>query len=115
MAIVSVQVHVSSVAVNGDYKGKVVQGWETFSINIKGESITKKRLWTFWLNQPTDLVKGDVVEFHGELGTKAAEYVKDGKTYNTVEHSLNDVRFNVIQKLDPGKVVVETPSGESPF
>lgn len=118
MAIVSVQLHVSKLAGNGDYANRVIQGWETFSINVKGETVTKKRLWTIWLDKPCDLVKGDVVEFHGELGVKAGEpkeYM--GKMYTPVECSMNEVRYNVIKKMDPSQIVVETPivPGESPF
>lgn len=117
MAITTVQIHVSSVASNGEYSGKVVKGWETFSILVKGESVTKKRLWTAWLETSTTAKKDDVVEIIGELGTKAGTFEKDGQTYNTVEHSLNRARLNIIHISDPSKTVAPAvaASADSPF
>lgn len=101
MAKVSVQLHVSSVAQNGDYRGKVVNGWETYSITLKGESLTKKRAWTIWLDTPSDLAKDDVVEFVGELGTKNGKFEKDGQEIAVVEHFINQARYTVIAKSEP--------------
>jgi hypothetical protein len=101
MARVQVQIVVSSVAENGDYKGRVVKGWETFLITVKGESITKKRQWTMWLDSASDLGKDDVVTFTGDLGSKAGTFEKDGNTYQVVEHSLNNVQFKVDTKAVP--------------
>jgi hypothetical protein len=98
MARVQVQIVVSKVAENGDYKGRVISGWETFQITVKGESITKKRQWTMWLDAPSDLAKDDVVTFTGDLGSKAGSFEKDGNTYQVVEHSLNNVQFKVDSK-----------------
>lgn len=95
MAKVQVQIVVSSVAENGDYKGRVIKGWESFTINIKGVPTDKKRQWTMWLDAPSSIVKDDVVSFVGELGTKAGSFEKDGTSYNVVEHSLNKVTYKV--------------------
>jgi hypothetical protein len=95
MAKVQVQITVSKVAENGDYKGRVISGWETFQITVKGEQITKKRQWTMWLDTASEITKDDVVTFTGDLGTKAGSFEKDGNTYQVVEHSLNNVQFKV--------------------
>jgi len=101
MAKVRVQIAVSSVAQNGDYRGRVVNGWETFSIKVKGEQVTKKRQWTMWLELPSLIAKDDVVEFTGDLGTKAGTFDKDGQTFNVVEHSLNEPTFTIISRGIP--------------
>jgi hypothetical protein len=101
MAKVQVQIVVSSVAENGEYKGRVIKGWETFQITVKGESITKKRQWTMWLELPSAITKDDVVTFVGELGTKAGSFEKDGNTYQVVEHSLNAPTYTVDVKAVP--------------
>lgn len=101
MAKVQVQIVVSKVAENGDYKGRVISGWETFQITVKGEQITKKRQWTMWLELPSAIVKDDVVTFVGELGTKAGSFEKDGQTYQVVEHSLNFPTYTVDKKAVP--------------
>jgi hypothetical protein len=101
MAKVQVQITVSKVAENGDYKGRVISGWETFQINVKGEQITKKRQWTMWLELPSAITKDDVVTFVGELGTKAGSFEKDGNTYQVVEHSLNHPTYTVDVKAVP--------------
>jgi hypothetical protein len=101
MAKVQVQITVSKVAENGDYKGRVISGWETFQINVKGEQITKKRQWTMWLELPSAITKDDVVTFVGELGTKAGSFEKDGNTYQVVEHSLNHPTYIVDVKAVP--------------
>jgi hypothetical protein len=95
MAKVQVQIVVSKVAENGDYKGRVISGWETFLITVKGEQITKKRQWTMWLDAASAINKDDVVTFTGDLGTKAGSFEKDGNTYQVVEHSLNNVTYTV--------------------
>ena len=95
MAKVQVQIVVSKVAENGDYKGRVISGWETFIITVKGEQITKKRQWTMWLDAASAINKDDVVTFTGDLGTKAGSFDKDGNTYQVVEHSLNNVSYTV--------------------
>jgi hypothetical protein len=95
MAKVQVQIAVSSVAENGEYKGRVIKGWESFTINIKGVPTDKKRQWTMWLDNASSIVKDDVVTFVGDLGTKAGSFEKDGTTYQVVEHSLNNVTFTV--------------------
>jgi hypothetical protein len=116
MAKVSVQLHVSSVAQNGDYRGRVINGWETFSIKIKGESVTKKRQWTIWLDTPSDLAKDDVVEFTGELGTKNGKFTKDGQDIAVVEHFINDARYQVITKAAPSEPKPATEfTAEPPF
>ena len=90
MAQVKVQIAISKVAANAGYVGKVVGGWETFQITVKGEPVTKKRLWTMWLDKDYGINKGDVVEFIGELVTKPITYeAREGQTLNGVEHSLN--------------------------
>jgi hypothetical protein len=116
MAKVSVQIHVSSVAQNGDYRGRVINGWETYSIKLKGEQVTKKRQWTIWLDAASDLAKDDVVEFTGELGTKNGKFEKDGQEIAVVEHFINDARFTVIHRAEPqtSKPVTELTS-EPPF
>jgi hypothetical protein len=101
MARVQVQITVSSVAENGDYKGRVIKGWETFQITVKGEQITKKRQWTMWLELPSAILKDDVVTFVGDLGTKAGSFEKDGNTYQVVEHSLNHPTYVVDVKAVP--------------
>ncbi len=95
MAKVQVQIVVSKVAENGDYRGRVVSGWESFTITVKGEQVNKKRQWTMWLDAPSSIVKDDVVSFVGDLGTKAGSFEKDGQTYQVVEHSLNNVTYKV--------------------
>ena len=101
MATVNVQIVVASKAEQGEWSGRVIKGWETYQIIAKGEAITKKRLWTMWLEYPAGIAKGDVVEFIGELGTKAAKLEKDGNTYDVVEHSLNKPSFRVIKAFAP--------------
>jgi hypothetical protein len=101
MARVQVQITVSKVAENGDYKGRVISGWETFVITVKGEQITKKRQWTMWLDAPSSIIKDDIVSFVGDLGTKAGSFEKDGQTYQVVEHSLNNVTYKVDQHAVP--------------
>jgi hypothetical protein len=116
MAKVSVQLHVSTVAQNGDYRGRVVNGWETYSIKVKGESVTKKRQWTIWFELPTDISKDDVVEFTGELGTKNGKFEKDGQEFAVVEHFINDARYQIITRAVPlaPKPITELTS-EPPF
>ena len=95
MARVQVQIIVSSVAENGDYKGRVIKGWESFTIRVKGEPVNKKRQWTMWLDAASSINKDDIVTFTGDLGTKAGSFDKDGTTYQVVEHSLNNVTYQV--------------------
>ena len=116
MAKVSVQIHVSSVAQNGDYRGRVINGWETYSIKLKGEQVTKKRQWTIWLDSASDLAKDDVVEFTGELGTKNGKFEKDGQEIAVVEHFINEARYQVITRatLQAPKPTTELTS-EPPF
>jgi hypothetical protein len=101
MAKVQVQIVVSKVAENGEYKGRVISGWETFIITVKGEQITKKRQWTMWLDAASAINKDDVVTFTGDLGTKAGSFDKDGNTYQVVEHSLNNVSYTVNTQAVP--------------
>lgn len=115
MAKVSVQLHVSSVAQNGDYRGRVINGWETYSIKIKGESLTKKRAWTIWLDVASDLAKDDVVEFTGELGTKNGKFTKDNQDIAVVEHFINEARFQVISKATPTVAPVTELNAPTPF
>jgi hypothetical protein len=116
MAKVSVQLHVSSVAQNGSYTGRVINGWETYSIIINGESVTKKRQWTIWLDTPSNLVKNDVVEFNGELGTKNGKFTKDGQDIAVVEHYINNARFEIITKAAPSEPKPATEfTAEPPF
>jgi hypothetical protein len=117
MAKVTLQVAISTVASNGDFSGRVVKGWETFTVNIKGTPTTKKRLWTFWLDTPSNISKGDVVEFQGDLGTKVGDYTsKDGVPGKTVEHSLNNCLYNIISKGEPTQAEpIATPNVDLPF
>ena len=115
MAKVQVQIAVAKVAENGDYKGRVVTGWESFSINVKGEQVNKKRQWTMWLDMPSAIIKDDVVTFVGELGTKASEFEKDGTTYKVVEHSLNHVTFTVDVKAVPIPAALTELTQNAPF
>lgn len=118
MAITTIQITISSNSSNGEYAGRVFKGWETYSINMKGEQITKKRLWTVWVDFALNFTKGDLVEFHGELGTKAAQLDKDGKTYFVVEHTLNHARATLLQKASlPAVTEANAPvaSEQSPF
>jgi hypothetical protein len=122
MAKVQVQIVVSSVAENGDYKGRVFKGWESFTITVKGEPVNKKRQWTMWLDLPAAINKDDIVTFTGDLGTKAGSFEKDGQTYQVVEHSLNNVTYVVNSSAVPIPPSVHdawnTPapdSGQSPF
>lgn len=105
MAKVQVQIVVSNVAQNGDYRNRVITGWESFTIQVKGVPTDKKRQWTMWLDAPAEIGKGDVVTFTGDLGTKAGTFEKDGTTYNTVEHSLNQVSFTINSKATPAPAV----------
>lgn len=122
MAKVQVQIVVSSVAENGDYKGRVFKGWESFTITVKGEPVNKKRQWTMWLDLPAAINKDDIVTFTGDLGTKAGSFEKDGQTYQVVEHSLNNVTYVVNSSAVPippsahdGWNTPATDSGQSPF
>ena len=125
MAKVQVQIVVSKVAENGEYKGRVISGWESFTIRVKGEPVNKKRQWTMWLELPAAIVKDDIVTFTGDLGTKAGSFEKDGTTYQVVEHSLNNVTYHVdthavpltnVQANDVWNTPASTPSTEnSPF
>jgi hypothetical protein len=122
MARVQVQIVVSSVAENGDYKGRVFKGWESFTITVKGEPVNKKRQWTMWLDLPAAINKDDIVTFTGDLGTKAGSFEKDGQTYQVVEHSLNNVTYVVNSsavpippKANDGWNTPATDSGQSPF
>jgi hypothetical protein len=122
MAKVQVQIVVSSVAENGDYKGRVFKGWESFTITVKGEPVNKKRQWTMWLDLPAAINKDDIVTFTGDLGTKAGSFEKDGQTYQVVEHSLNNVTYVVNSSAVPippkanDVWITPTPdSGQSPF
>jgi len=122
MAKVQVQIVVSSVAENGDYKGRVFKGWESFTITVKGEPVNKKRQWTMWLDLPAAINKDDIVTFTGDLGTKAGSFEKDGQTYQVVEHSLNNVTYVVNSsavpippKANDGWNTPATDSGQSPF
>jgi hypothetical protein len=122
MAKVQVQIVVSSVAENGEYKGRVIKGWESFTITVKGEPVNKKRQWTMWLDLPAAITKDDIVTFTGDLGTKAGSFEKDGQTYQVVEHSLNNVTYVVNSSAVPipakahdGWNTPATDSGQSPF
>ena len=113
MAQVKVQIAISKVAANAGYVGKVVGGWETFQITVKGEPVTKKRSWTMWLDKDYGINKGDVVEFIGELGTKAdgTTFEYNGVTYYKVEHSLNVTSLTTISKAQlPAVETAQTPS-----
>lgn len=117
MAHVTAQISVSITTNEGTWAGRKVSGWETFQIVVKGEPVTKHRNWTLWFTSPVQIAKGDVIEFSGELGTKASEYVKDGQTYKTVEHSVNDPFWKVIHKAEPKTetAVVITDGNDQPF
>ena len=109
MAKVQVQIVVSKVAENGDFKGRVVSGWESYNVQFKGEQVSKKRQWTMWLDAPSEIAKDDVVTFTGDLGSKATSFEKDGQTYPLVEHSLNNVSFTINSKAAP--VAAKTDDG----
>jgi hypothetical protein len=123
MAKVQVQIVVSSVAENGEYKGRVIKGWESFTITVKGEPVNKKRQWTMWLDLPAAITKDDIVTFTGDLGTKAGSFEKDGQTYQVVEHSLNNVSYVINSSAVPltntqandGWNTPAPDSGQSPF
>lgn len=115
MAKVQVQIVVAKVTENGDYKGRVVDGWESFTITFKGEQFNKNRHWTMWLDLPSSLVKDDVVTFTGDLGTKAGGlFEKDGQTYQLVEHSLNQATFTVNSHAVPLPAAPVTELTENP-
>lgn len=116
MAQVKVQIAISKVAANAGYVGKVVGGWETFQITVKGEPVTKKRLWTMWLDKDYGINKGDVVEFIGELSTKIAPYqAKDGSQANGIEHSLNVTSLTTISKAQLPAVETAPAPSNIPF
>lgn len=116
MAQVKVQISISKVAANAGYVGKVVGGWETFQITVKGEPVTKKRLWTMWLDKDYGINKGDVVEFIGELSTKIAPYqAKDGSQANGIEHSLNVTSLTTISKAQSPAVETAPAPSNIPF
>ena len=116
MAKVQVQIAVSSVAQNGDYRGRVINGWESYTIKVKGEQVNKKRQWTMWLDLPSNIQKDDIVTFVGELGTKNGSFEKDGQTVPVVEHFLNEATYTINQSAVPvaPKPVTELTS-EPPF
>jgi hypothetical protein len=116
MAKVQVQIAVSSVSQNGEYRGRVINGWESYSIKVKGELVNKKRQWTMWLELPSNINKDDIVTFNGELGSKTGTFDKDGQTYNVVEHFINDASYTINQSAVPipAKSITELTS-EPPF
>jgi hypothetical protein len=104
MAEVKVQFVVTNVSQNGEWRGRVIYGWETYDAkDSKGNTFTGKRQWTIWLEFPSELVKGDLVEFVGKLGTKRGTYKKDenGPEIETVDHFLNEARYTVLQRAVP--------------
>ncbi len=118
MAHVTAQIAVSITTNEGTWAGRKVSGWETFQIVVKGEPVTKHRSWTLWFESPVTIAKGDVIEFSGELGTKAGTYEKDGNTYKTVEHSVNNPRWTTIHKAEPkdqATGIVITDGDNQPF
>lgn len=118
MATTTVQIIISKTAEQGDYKGRVFSGWETFQIRVKGEPVTKKRLWTMWMDVAQPFGKGDVIEFTGELGTKNGSYEKDGEKFPTVEHSLNVTQWRPIHYATPIPTeapVTITDGNDQPF
>lgn len=120
MAQVTGQVTISAVTTQGEYSGRAFKGWETYSYTYKGEQVTKKRAWTFWFDAAQDLNKGDVIEFSGELTTKAGDSdltTKTGYTFRPVEHVVNNPLVKVIHKSLPGiETLPPLPANEqSPF
>ena len=118
MAQVNVQIVVSSVSANGDFRGRVIKGWESYQVEFRGQKETKKREWTMWLDLPSDITKGDVIEFTGELITKTdgVQHEYQGRTYFKVEHSLNQCQWRAISRAVPlpANPAVEV-STDSPF
>jgi hypothetical protein len=117
MAETKVQFVVTAVSQNGDYRGRVIYGWETYDGKTRtGDTFTGKRQWTIWLEFPSDLVKGDLVEFVGKLGTKKGTYKKDenGPEVEVIEHYLNEARYTVLQRAVPLPPKTELTS-EPPF
>lgn len=119
MAEVRVQFEVTGVSANETYKGRVIRGWETFQGTLKnGEPFTGRRSWTIWLEFPSELVKGDLAEFVGELSTKKGTYQKDENSpvLDVIEHHLNSARYTVLKRAVPlaAKPVTEI-TAEPPF
>jgi hypothetical protein len=118
MAKVSVEITVSSVSQNGDYRGRVIQGWESFNFEIKGVRYTKKRQWSAWFELPTSINKDDIVQITGDLITKADGVEKEyqGNKYFEVQHTIQDASFVLIKAAVPlaPKPVTELTS-EPPF
>lgn len=119
MAETKVQFVVTSVSQNGDYRGKVIYGWETYQGTMKGnQTFTGKRQWTIWLEFPSELAKGDLAEFVGELVTKKGTYKKDESSpeIEVIEHSLTAARYTLLSK---GEVQAPKPvtefTAEPPF
>jgi len=119
MAEAKVQFEVTSVSQNGEYRGKVIYGWETYQgIDRNKNPFTGKRQWTIWLEFPSELVKGDLAEFVGQLVTKKGTYKKDENSpeIEVIEHSLNQARYTLLKKAEPQqpKPVTEV-TAEPPF
>ena len=119
MAEIKVQFVVTSVSQNGNYRGKVIYGWETYQgVDRTQTAFTGKRQWTIWLEFPSELAKGDLAEFIGELGTKKGTYKKEenGPELEVIEHYVNNARYTLLKKAEPevAKAVTEFTS-EPPF
>jgi hypothetical protein len=124
MAKVKTEIKVSSVSANGEWAGRVIQGWETYNADYKGTRYTKKRQWTAFFELPTNINKDDVIEITGELQTKTDGVPNEfeGKTYFKIEHIIADAKFTLISAAVPIPPSAHdawnnpTPdSGQSPF
>lgn len=114
MAKVKVEIKVSSVNVNAQWAGRVIQGWEVYNAEYNGERYTRKRFWSVFFELPTNINKDDVIEVVGDLQTKADGVAKEweGKTYYPVEHIVGDAKFTLITAAVP---IPETPKPVTEF
>jgi len=103
MAKVKVEIKVSSVSANGQWAGRVIQGWESYNAEFGGERYTRKRLWSAFFELPTNINKDDVIEVVGDLQTKAdgVQHEYEGKPYFKVEHTIADAKFTLITAAVP--------------
>jgi hypothetical protein len=103
MAKIKVEMTVSTVSQNGDFRGRVIGGWEVYNFDIKGTRYTKKRQWTAWFELPTNINKDDVIEVTGDLITKADGVEKEyqGNKYFEVQHTIQNATFVLVKAAVP--------------
>jgi hypothetical protein len=103
MAKVQVQIKVSAVNANGQWAGRVIQGWETYNAEMNGQRYTRKRQWSAFFEQPTNINKDDLIELTGELQTKTDGVPNEfeGKTYFKIEHIVGNATFKLIEAAVP--------------